>query len=172
MEAACSVHGGALSRLITWKAPIPMIATATTPVATNRAIGPQLRPWLTRTGASGLRPLPPPPAANLAGVVLVGVAFAGAAFVPVALVPVALAAVVFAPVVLAAVALAACAGVLLVPLRAAAFFTGSTPPSGASSTTSASGGSDAAVLADSFVLGRRTSPVLMLMRPRHVRLQN
>src|SRR5262245_8287110 len=37
-----------------------MISTATTPTAAKRAIGPQLRPWLTLTGAIGLRGPPPP----------------------------------------------------------------------------------------------------------------
>src|ERR687897_218716 len=38
---------------------MPIAITAT---AMNSAIGPQLRPWLTLTGVTGLRgPLPPPP---------------------------------------------------------------------------------------------------------------
>src|SRR3954447_6230830 len=39
----------------TWNAPKPMIPRAITPTRANRAIGPQLRPWLTLIGVIGLR---------------------------------------------------------------------------------------------------------------------
>jgi hypothetical protein len=59
------------------------------------------------------------------------------------------------------------------PGRLTAFLTGSTPPLGASSTTPGSGPSDAAAAPDCFALeGRRESPVLMLMGPRHGRLSD
>jgi len=56
------------------------------------------------------------------------------------------------------------------PGRFTAFLTGSTPPVGAFSTTSGSGPSDAAAAPDFALEGRRESPVLMLMGPRHGRL--
>src|SRR5436309_937620 len=40
-----------------------MIRSAASPTAADRAIGPQFRPWLTLTGATGRRPPPLPPVA-------------------------------------------------------------------------------------------------------------
>src|SRR5439155_25566062 len=59
--------------------PKPTIATASRPTNANRAIGPQLVPWMTFTGVIGGLPPPLPPA------VLVGVP--GFADVPVDLLP-------------------------------------------------------------------------------------
>src|SRR5689334_2146370 len=60
MASARCCHGVLCSCLNTATAPNAMIAIATTPAAENIAIGPQFRPWRTRIGAVGLRPLPPP----------------------------------------------------------------------------------------------------------------
>src|SRR5690606_2372987 len=62
MPATRSCHVPSLAFLSTGIAAITMINRATTPAPANKTIGPQLRPWLTLTGVTGRRPLPPLPA--------------------------------------------------------------------------------------------------------------
>jgi hypothetical protein len=129
IPAAFSCHVGAVAFATSCQAANPMIRTATRPAAPNIAIGPQFVPWLTLTGATGLRPLAPPdrPA---------GAFFAtGRAFDEVA-------------------------------------FAGRALSVGALSVEAVSGLSPSAAtaLVNLFAVGRRTSPVLMLMGPRHDRL--
>src|ERR1700730_17103715 len=121
-----------------------MINTATRPAPPNMAIGPQLRPGLTLTGATGLRPFPPAP---LAGGRPAG-GFAPARF---------------------AVRVAAFAAVRA-PGRDCDLGSVLGLAAGASESITSSLPPVAAALLDAVFDGRRTSPVLMLMGPRHGRL--